>query len=222
VLEQPSVGEQAQGLVEVVAPELRVLVDLHVDATVLQANLDRLVDDLHRCPDLHDLEQARDVLGVEPDAAVAHAPTDAPRPVRAVDQDRRPRQAQRVRSQWIVGPGRHRRGQLGILLADGLRRVPGGGDQLLDDAEQAHRRVGPLVADPDRKGEQHRGRPARQVEPHLGEVHGDRPRRRGPGHDPARRDEHDRPFLGDERVDPGVGLDDLVVPEVVEARDLDQ
>src|SRR5262245_45381435 len=55
-----------------------VVMGLEVDGAAPHAHLDRLVGEFPRYSDRDEREEPLDVLGIEPDAAVAHLHTDAP------------------------------------------------------------------------------------------------------------------------------------------------
>ena len=206
--------------------------DLEVQHAVAPAHEHGLIHEPHVRAPRDAAEELLDVLGIEPDAAVARAHPDAVRLVRAVDQVSRQRQRERESPERIVGPGRHDARQplapLGVLLANRRGHVPDGVADLLRDLRLGDRRRPTLRADADRmRRHARRGRVRRRgagllgrevVEAHRGHVDQDAFARRV-GQDRLRRQEHRRRLARQPLIDAGVRRAQLVEPQVERAAD---
>src|ERR1700683_349060 len=76
--------------------------DLHVERIVAPSELDRLIDDHARGSDFGLMEQAIDVLGIEPDASVTDFHADAPWHVGAMNSVFGDRQIELEMSEGVV------------------------------------------------------------------------------------------------------------------------
>ena len=204
---------------------------LDVGAPAAGPDLDRLVGELDRRPDRHQWEETLDVLGIEPRAAVAHLHAHTPRDVGPVDRVERAAELDAVLAEGIVGRAAADEATrvvalLDVLAADRLGDVPLRIDGLAGDVEPAARGSPVVAPEPDRVGVDRRQLRVLLaalvvVEPHLGDVDHD-PLVAAAGQDPFRR-QHDRGSgARDPGVDARVRVDDLVVAEVVETRDVEQ
>ena len=190
-------------------------IGLHVEAVALPAVQQRLVHDRDLHADRNHLEQRLDVLGVEPDAAVARTHADSRRLVGAVHQVARPAEVHRICPERIVRTRRHLGGQritlLGVLLAHRRRWRPDGVLALGDDLGRADRRFPADLAYADRVGDDDRAgsvlRRFREIEePHRRDVHHDA-FGRGVGQHPLGR-QHDPGALARQpRVHAGIRAD---------------
>jgi hypothetical protein len=153
---------------------------------------------------------------------VAGLSTDAVGRVGAVDEEASRREAQRVRAERIVRAGRHPRRHLGILAPYRRGRIPGGVDDLAHDGEGAEGRLPFIHAHPDRERERFPAGFRQEVEPHLRDVHQERPPHGGSRQDPRRGDDQGGAGDGDEGIDPGVGGGDGVEADVVLPGHLDE
>ena len=194
-------------------------------------NLDGLVDEPHLGAARDQRKERGDVLRIHADAAVRDRHSNGHRIVGAVDHvgavtDGEP---QGEVAQRIVRARRHHLRQriaaLGVLLADGLRRIPGGVSDLGDDAGLTERCAPVHLADAHRIGDDHRAlgvfRLRVVIQPVLGDVdHDPFPRARRQNAPPGQQD------LGalarQPHVDVGVGANDFLVPEAVAPRDIEE
>ena len=147
--------------------------DFYIDLLIFYPDLYGLTDDCYLCAVRHNLEQLRNILGIEPQAAVSNLPSDRPRPVRAVYQIASERKPQGVRTERISGTRRNDIRQFGPLLFYGLRHMPARLDYLLYYLKVPHRRIIAVVPYAYRESPHHH-RPLlikKVIEPHLGEVH---------------------------------------------------
>ena len=134
------------------------LADLHVKLVALPAQLDRLVDQIHRRAHRHKREQLRDVLVIKPHATVGHAHADAVGLgcISAMNQVTGDPEAHGEFAQGIVGTGRDHVRQgiaLGRMLAlDRGRRRPRGILLLVHHRRLADRRAPVHAAHADRVG----------------------------------------------------------------------
>ena len=101
---------------------------LKIDLAVLRAGEERLVDDRYRLAQLDEVVLQLDVLGVQPDTAVADTRADTVGLVRAVNQVARNIELQHVPSQRIVRAGgdncRQWIAKFLVLFAHRRRHVP--------------------------------------------------------------------------------------------------
>jgi hypothetical protein len=97
----PRLGERMAR--EVLDAAVDVRVHLDEDPAVLLAELHRLIEDLPFRTVAHRVEENRDVLGVETDAAVRRQAADGPRRIRAVDGIEVVGEAHAISAERIVG-----------------------------------------------------------------------------------------------------------------------
>jgi hypothetical protein len=196
-------------------------VDLDMDPASPQPHLERLAHHGDACLQ-HHVEEGGISSRYRPDAAVAGLSTNAVWLVGAVDEDASRREAQRVRAERIVRTGRHPRRHLGILAPDRRGRIPGGVGDLAHDREGAEGRLPFVHAHSDRERERYPAGFRNEVEPHLGDVHHDRPRHGSTRQDPRRWDGQGGAGGRDEGIQPGVGCGDGVEADVVLPGHLDE
>ena len=195
----------------------------------MPAEDERLVDDGDLHAGLHEVVEQLDVLGEQPDAAVARAQTDAGGLVGAVDEVARPIEVERAVAERVVRTRGHHGGQdLAVLLVLGAHAGAGSPRGVLGHAHDAGRplRRRPTDApDTDREGVDRlplAGLARRVVEePHRREVDDD-PLARRVGEYVARR-QHDLAALARQpRIHAGIGADELLVADVEAACEVDE
>src|SRR5690606_16896715 len=198
----------------------------HVELAVLPPEDERLVHDAHWSTDRHHVEEERDVLRVEPDAAVARAKAHAGGLVRAVNQIARPAEIHGVPPERVVrtGPdhGLELFAVLAMLLDDGRCRAPHGVFLAPDDLRHALWRRPAHAPNADRMRVHHLRLALLRLreieEPHLRHVDDDA---LAPGvrQDVARRHDDLRALAGKPGVHAGIGTHALLISDVETSRD---
>ena len=164
LLAQPPLDALREGLREQLAlrplPITRIilehLVRLHQQFTLVPPEHEGLVDHRHTGARLDEVIEQLDVLGEQPDAAVARSQADTGGLVGAVDEIARPLQVERTVTERVVRARWHHDRQhlaIGLVLRTHPRpRTPGGIFLHPHHAGAALRRRPTDAADPDREG----------------------------------------------------------------------
>jgi hypothetical protein len=200
---------------------LLIGVHLEIEGALVPAELGRLVDHGHRCAHGHQGIEPGDILGVEPDAAVAHPAPHAIGLVGAVDHVVRPAEIEGKGAERIVRPGRNGFRQVRLLRPDGGRREPGRVGPLGDDLGAADRRLVSLAADADRHAEWRPALGRKVVEPELGQIDDDAAAGAGRQQALGRQGDHGT-LAGQPGIDPAIGRHELDIADIEAHGDVDQ
>src|SRR5271166_2523320 len=140
-----------------------VVVNFDVERIAAPSKLNRLIDEHPRRADLHLVEEALDVFGIQPNASVADFHTDAPGHIGAMKSVFGQRQFDAVFAKGIVGivASDDVLGlavTLEMLLVNVLRHHPGRIASLAADGEGSHRRLPIETSETDRERVHYRRR----------------------------------------------------------------